>query len=117
MFPQIHSTVVGVAQVTLAEGAILCGFGKTKFAECPADPTTIDHETQWIFEVTDNTWANVDQVTGPMQDVLDYAKSTKPNNCKVCYHKALQDPEGNWMLEKDNGFFSKKTIKCSMHIL
>ncbi|CAK9020636.1 Uncharacterized protein SCF082_LOCUS14989, partial [Durusdinium trenchii] len=89
-------------EVTLPEGTVLCGFGKAKFQECPKDASTLDPDTQFIFEVNGDTFGTLDNTTGTMNEILKYAKETKPANCKVCYHKASQDPEGNWALEKEH---------------
>ena len=64
------------------------------------DPAEIDHDVEIPFEVGADTLGVLDNVYGTMAEHLQTASQTKPDNCRVCYHKASKDPDGNWVLEK-----------------
>jgi hypothetical protein len=86
----------------MAEGSLLCGFGKAEFMECPVDLSTLDPDTQIMFDCTGDTFASIDkEITGSMQEILTYAKEKKPSNCKICYHTATTEPDGTWIIKKE----------------
>ena len=87
-------------KVTLAEGMVLCGWGKAKFRELTTDKP-LDSDTEILFEADATTVGVLDNKYGTVADFLGAAKVMKPNTVKVCYHKCTQDPEGNWILVKD----------------
>jgi len=92
--------LIHILEVTLQESSVLCGFGRAKFKEAPVDPSQIDPDVEIPFDVGADTHGVLDNVYGTMAEHLHLASQTKPENCRVCYHKASKDPEGNWVLEK-----------------
>ena len=88
-------------KVTLQSSSVICGFGKAKFKEAPKDPQQIDHDNEFLFEVTGDSYGVLDNEFGTISEHLDKAKQAKPGNCRVCYHKTSQDPDGNWILQKE----------------
>ena len=86
----------------MAEGSLLCGFGKAKFIECPTDLSTLDPDTQIMFDCTGEVFASIEkEITGSMQEIMSYAKEKKPSNCKICYHTATAEPDGTWTIKKE----------------
>ena len=87
------------AQVALAEGMVLRGFGKAKFREAPAGD--LDPDVDIMFEVSSESFGILDNVASSFGDMLTEASKKKPDNCRICYHKAEKDPEDAWNIVKD----------------
>ena len=91
---------VASCQVTLPFGTVLAGWGKAKFREMSAE-APMKSESEILFEVTGDTLGILDNKTATVSELLTHAKSSKPNNAKICYHKCQQQPDSTWKLEKD----------------
>lgn len=78
---------------------ILAGWGKAKFRE-PSKESPFDPQTEILFEVKGSDYGILDNVTGTMEEFLTKQKATTPDP-KICYHTCKQQPEGDWLMEKD----------------
>lgn len=88
------------SQVTLGAGLILAGWGKGKFREVTGDKPG-NPESELSYNPTPDTLAILDGRFGTISDLLDYAKTAKPENVKMCYHTVKQEPNGEWKITQD----------------
>ena len=99
-----------LSKVTLAAGMILCGWGRGRFRELSTSPFDADKELD--FTATPDGLAILDNLA-TFSELLDAAKKNKPDNCKICYHKSSQDPEGSWAMQQDC-VYSSLHVCCSL---
>ena len=83
---------------------MLCGWGKAKFRELTAEKP-INDDQEILFEAQGDTVGLLDGKHGTVEGFLTNAKSTKPNNVKLCYHKVSKTPDDKWKVEKDRVVF------------